>query len=120
MIKGLLVLAIVIFALNGAYQFTSPLIKNTMLEAKIDEAARNHGRKSEAEIHHEVMEFVKDKGINLDESELMVHETDDGKIHLAARYEARGAFWKYSRSYVFFPASDDKARLYWNQRTRAF
>lgn len=116
MIKGLLILAIVIFALNVAYQFSAPMIKNTMLEGKMSEVASNHGRKSEAEIHSEIMDFVKDKGINLDDSELVVHVDEGGRAHMAARYEARANFWNYSRTYSFFPATDDKARLYWSRR----
>jgi hypothetical protein len=115
MIKGLLILAIVIFGLNVAYQFSAPMIKNTLLEGKMSEVASNHGRKSEAEIHKEIMDFVKDKGINLDESELVVHVGEDGRAHLAARYQARADFWNYSRTYTFFPATDDKARLYWSR-----
>jgi NAD kinase len=120
MIKGLLITAIVIFALNGVYQVTAPLIKNTMLEGKMDELAKNHARKAEGELHAELMDFVKDKGINLNETELMVHVGEDGKVLLAARYGAQARFMNYSRSYVFFPASSDKARLYWNQFRRQY
>lgn len=120
MIKGLLILAIVIFALNAVYQVTAPLIKNTMIEGKMVDVAGNHGLKSAGEVQVEIMDYIRDKGIDLDESQLIVHQTDDGRIHLAARYETTGTFWKYSRSYVFFPASDAKARLYWNQRDKTY
>jgi hypothetical protein len=119
MIKGLLVLAICIFILNLAYLFVSPIIKNTMLEGKMTEVARNHGRKGEAEIHAEIMVYVYDRDIDLEENELMVEVTDEGDAHVAARYETHASFWNYTRTYRFAPVSGDKARLYWSQERRA-
>jgi hypothetical protein len=119
MIKGLLILAIVIFAMNLGYQFTAPVIKNRMLEAKMNEVATNHGRKVEAEIQEEIMDFVHDKGIDLDENNLVVKVSDDGLAHMAARYQTTVSFINYSRTYMFFPATDDRARLYWQQFGKA-
>ena len=119
MIRGLLTLAVFIFLLNQAYMFTSPYIKNTMLDGKMTELAKNRGHRSEAQIRAELMKFIYEKDIEIDDGNVMVEKTGAG-VHLAARYQTEVSFWNYTRGYPFFPASSDQARLYWNQKQRRF
>ena len=112
MIRGLFVLTLIILGLNGVYVFASPLVKNLMLEGKIQQVAPNHGRKSELALRTEIMTFAYDKGINLTEKDLLIRVVN-GEAIIAAKYSVDVNYWKYSRHYEFFPVSGKKAALYW-------
>jgi hypothetical protein len=65
------------------------------------------------------MSFVYDKGIELDARDLVVSVTENGTF-ISGRYSTDVRFWNYSRKYVFFPASEEKARLYWREEKRRY
>jgi hypothetical protein len=112
MIRGLLVVALIIMGLHVAYLFTSPVIKNTMLEGKMQEIASNHGLKGETELRRDLMEFVTDKKIDLDPESIQL-QVQNGKVDIAAHYTTSVTFWFYTRDYDFFPASSEAARRKW-------
>ncbi len=115
MIKGLFFLAVFIGGIHVTYVFTSPMIKNTMLEKKMYEVTRTVTAKSEASVRKEIMEFIDEKGIDIDESEIVVVLTDN-RITIAGHYSTEAGFLNYIRQYEFFPASHDAARLDWRRR----
>jgi hypothetical protein len=117
MIRGLLVVALIILGLHVAYLFTSPVIKNTMLQGKMEEIASNHGLKGETELRRDLMEFVTDKRIDLAPESILV-QIQDGRTAIAAHYTTSVTFWFYTRDYEFFPASSDAARSKWRISSR--
>lgn len=115
MIKGLFFLAVFIGGINVAYVFTSPLVKNTMLEKKMRHITRTVTAKSEASVRKEIMEFIYDKDIDIDPSEIVVVLKND-QITIAGHYSTEASFLNYVRQYEFFPASHAAARLTWKRR----
>ncbi len=109
MIRGLLILALFIFTLRLGFQFASPVIKNTLLEGKMQEIASNHGMKTETELRKDLMEFIKEKHIDLDMDQVYFELSDRG-CYIAAHYSTEVRFWKYGHTYEFFPASSLSAR----------
>ena len=115
MIRGLFFIGLFIGGVHVAYVFTSPMIKNTMLERKMQEATRTLIAKSETSVRKEVMEFVYEKNIDIDESEIVV-VLKDNKYTVAGHYSTEATFLNYIRHYEFFPASHDAARLTWRRK----
>ncbi len=111
MIKGLLVLIILLLAVNVAYIFCSPMVKNTMLEGKMHDLATERGLKGEVELRRDTMNFAHEKNIPLDEDQLVVTVADDGTASIAGHYTVDARFWFYDRHYEFYPASEASARL---------
>ncbi len=110
MIRGLFGVALFVLAIHVAYIFISPPIKNTMLEGKMEEVAKNRVLRTERDVRWLVMEFVDEKKIPLRPEELVVH-FGQGQTTIAAHYKVVSRFWFYEREYEFFPASSDDARL---------
>lgn len=115
MIRGLIFLTLFIGGLHVAYVFGSPMVKNTMLEKKMREIARSRAEKTESSVRRDVMDFVKDKEIDLDPSELVV-VVKDKKTIIAAHYTTEASLFRYVREYEFFPASDESARRAWQRQ----
>jgi hypothetical protein len=120
MIRGLFFLALFMGGIHVTYVFTSPMIKNTMLERKMREATRTLTAKSEASVRKEIMEYIYEKDIDIDESEIVVtlHEPtttmgQESKVTIAGHYSTEATFLNYIRHYEFFPASHEAARLTW-------
>jgi len=123
MIKGLFFLLLFIGGIHVAYVFTSPVYKNTMLEKKMRDASRTLTAKSEASVRKEIMEYVYEKGIDIDESEIVVILSEpstsigtESKVTIAGHYSTEATFLNYIRQYEFFPASHDAARLDWKRK----
>ena len=115
MIKGLFFIGLFVGGIHVAYVFTSPMIKNTMLEKKMRDTTRTLTAKSEASVRKEIMEFIHEKNIDIHESEIVV-VLNDNKITIAGHYSTEASFLNYIRQYEFFPASHDAARLTWRRR----
>jgi hypothetical protein len=120
MIKGLFSLAVFIGGIYVAYVFTSPMIKNSMLEKKMYEVTRTLTAKSEASVRKEIMAYIHEKDIDIDEREIVVIVREpttslgnENKVTIAGHYSTEVTFLNYSHQYEFFPASDDAARLNW-------
>ena len=117
MIRGLLAIALFVALLHVGYVFASPVVKNTMLERKMREVARSQAVKSETSILRDIMSFVYDKGIELDQQDLVIVVRQD-KATIAAHYTMDVSFWSYRHHYEFFPASDETARMTWKRQGR--
>ena len=109
MIRGLLIFALFIFTLRLGFMFASPVIKNTLLEGKMQEIATNHGMKTETELRKDLMAFLKDKHVDLDMDQVYFEMNDQG-CYIAAHYTTEVKFWKYGHTYEFYPASSLSAR----------
>jgi hypothetical protein len=109
MIRGLLIFALFIFTLRLGFMFASPVIKNTLLEGKMQEMASNHGMKTETELRKDLMQFIDEKHIDLDMDHVYFEMNDQG-CYIAAHYTTEARFWKYGHTYEFFPASSLSAR----------
>lgn len=123
MIRGLFFLFLFIGGIYVAYVFTSPMVKNTMLERKMRETSRTLTAKSEASVRKEIMAYVSEKGIDVDESEIVVVLSEPTKsigtetrVTIAAHYSTEATFLNYIRHYEFFPASHESARLTWKRK----
>jgi hypothetical protein len=117
MIRALLGLAILLGAIHIAYAFGSPVIRNTMLEGKMREVAQSRTAKSELSVHKDIMDFVYDKGIDLDPSDLVI-VIRNNTVTIAAHYTTDVTYWSYTRHYEFYPASDESARMTWKRKGR--
>jgi len=109
MIRGLLLFALFIFVLRLGVMFSSPVIKNTLLEGKMQEIASNHGMKTETELRKDLMQFIDEKHIDLDMDQVYFEMNDHG-CYIAAHYTTEVRFWKYGHTYEFSPASSLSAR----------
>jgi len=85
------------------------VIKNTLLEGKMQEMASNHGMKTETELRKDLMQFIDEKHIDLDMDHVYFEMNDQG-CYIAAHYTTEARFWKYGHTYEFFPASSLSAR----------
>jgi len=110
MIKGLLTVFLILGAMHLAYLFSSPTIKNRMLEGKMREIAQDGVMKPESQIRREVMAFVDEKGIPLS-ADAVVIQKENNRVTIAAHYTDSVQFWFYRRDYEFYPASRASARL---------
>jgi len=110
MVTRLLLLALAIFVLHSGFQFAEPPVKNGMLEGKMKDLAANRGRKSERSLRKELMAYVREKDIPLNEAKLVVQITNE-RVIMAASYEIEVEVLGYSRLYEFYPASEEGARL---------
>jgi hypothetical protein len=108
MIRKILVLALIVLVLNIAWVFSSPLIKNAILEGKVKDLSRNRGSKTAYELRQEVMSFALEKGIPLEPSQLVV-EVSAKKALIAAHYIQPAKFWALYHEYEFTVASDNDA-----------
>jgi hypothetical protein len=115
MIRGLIALALFIALLQAGFLFASPMVKNSMLEGKMRELARSKTAKSETSLLRDIMEFVDEKGIPLDEKEIVI-VVKDNKATIAAHYTTQVKYLKYVHRYEFFPASDERARMTWKRQ----
>ena len=118
MIRALLTVALIILAIHLAYLFTSPVIKNTLLEGKMQDLATNHGLKGETELRRDLMEFITDKKIDVPAEAIQI-QVGEGKATIAAHYATTVTFWFYTRKYDFFPASSESARSQWRNSRRS-
>jgi len=116
MIKAMLVFAVILFALHLGYLFGSPLVNNYMLEGKMHDLAANRAGKSTAALRQDVLLYASEKGIDLEPDNVVVTEKDN-RVIIAAYYTTHVSYWNYTRHYVFFPASEEGARLTWKGRT---
>jgi len=123
MIKGFFFLALFIGGIHVTYVFTSPMIKNSMLEKKMYAVTRTLTAKSEASVRKEIMEYIHEKNIDIDEREIVVILTEpttssgsENKITIAGHYSTEATFLNYIHHYEFFPASHDAARLTWKRK----
>ena len=109
MIRGLLIFALFIFTLRLGFMFASPVIKNTLLEGKMQEMATNHGMKTETDLRKDLMQYIDEKHIDLDMDQVYFEMNERG-CYIAANYTTEVRFWKYGHTYEFFPASSLSAR----------
>jgi hypothetical protein len=109
MIRGLLLFGLFLLTLRLAFLFSSPVVKNTMLEGKMEEIATNHGMKNETELRKDLLDFIHEKKIDLTSDQIYFEMNDQG-ICIAAHYTTEVSFWKYHRTYEFSPASSLAAR----------
>ena len=109
MIRGLLWLAAFIFVIRLAVLFSSPVIKNTMLEGKMREIASHYRVKTETDLRKDLMDFLDEKKIDLEMKEVFFQMDEQG-CYIAARYTTEARFWKYGHTYEFYPASSLSAR----------
>jgi hypothetical protein len=111
MIRGLFGFLLILLAIHIGYKFTSPVIKNTMLQGKMEDLVQASGLKGERGLRIDTMEFVHDKHIPLQDKDLVVNIDDNGKATIAAHYSCDATFWFYTRHYEFYPASSPAASL---------
>ncbi len=111
MIRGLLGFLLVLAAIHLGYKFTSPYIKNTMLEGKMQDLIHDQGLKGERELRRDTMAFVEEKHIPLTDRQLVVMVPETGTSTIAAHYSCDVTFWFYTRHYEFYPASSPSASL---------
>jgi len=109
MIRGLLIFALFIFILRLGFMFASPVVKNTLLEGKLQEMATNHGMKTETELRKDLMQYLDEKKIDLDMDQVYF-EMNERRCYIAANYTTEVRFWKYGHTYEFYPASSLSAR----------
>jgi hypothetical protein len=109
MIRKILILASIILGVNVVWMFSSPLVKNAMLEGKITDLAHNRGLKTSYELRQEVMSFAVEKGIPLPAAQLIV-EVSLEKTLIAAHYTKAVEFWFLNHTYEFTIASDPDAK----------
>lgn len=117
MIRAVLIFSLILFLISVGYRFATPLVQDRMLQGKMVEIAKNRANKSDQALHADLMEYIRDKGIELGPDDIMI-ERHDEKVYIAARYRTVVSFYSYSRQYDFFPVSDEKAALYWKQGRR--
>jgi hypothetical protein len=110
MIRGVIIFGLVILAIHAGIVFGSPVVKNRLLEARMHEVAQNRAMKSEDALRRDMMEFISEKGIPLQEDDLIFTKSGD-QFQIAARYQTEARLWFYSRLYDFAPASDPSAAL---------
>ena len=110
MLRGLLGIVLLLFGIQLGYSFGSPPIKNSMLEGKMKDIARNPGLRGENEIRRDVMAFVVEKNIPMQSAQLQVTMNGD-KVGIAAHYKTRVEVLFLSRDYEFFPSSDPSVRM---------
>lgn len=115
MIRGLLAFALFVLVLQAGFLFASPVVKNSMLEGKMREIARSKTAKSETSMLRDVMDFVNEKGIDLDQEEIVI-VIKDNKATIAAHYTTDVKYLSYVHHYEFFPASDEGARMTWKRQ----
>ena len=108
MIRGLLLFALILVAGNLAWVFGSPLVNNTLLEAKLEDLAGNRGLKSAGDLRADVMSFADEKKIPLKSTDLLV-EIEGKKTMIAAHYRTEARFWFLNHTYDFLVASDPDA-----------
>lgn len=109
MIRGLLLLAAFIFVIRLAVLFSSPVVKNTMLEGKMREIASHYRVKTETDLRKDLMDFIDEKKIDLEMKEVFFEMNEQG-CYIAAHYTTEARFWKYGHTYEFSPASSLSAR----------
>lgn len=110
MIRGLLIFAVILLTLNAGYVFVSPVVKNAMLEGRMEDVAKNRGMKGKAAIRRDLMEFIQEKKLPIAAEQLRIEKVGD-EMTVAARYTVEATMWKYTRVYHFNPASHESARL---------
>jgi len=111
MIRGLLVFLLILLAIHVGYMFASPVVKNTMLQGKMEDLVQSSGFKGEHGLRFDTMDFVHDKHIPLEEKDLVINIPDKGPATIAAHYSCDVTFWFYTRHYEFYPASSERASL---------
>jgi hypothetical protein len=107
-IRAILVAALLVLALRVGWVFSSPLVKNTMLEAKMEDLAKYRGLKSRADVMAEIRGFVEEKDIPLPAENLYV-QVNDRETLIAAYYTTEARFWVLHYDYEFSPASSPNA-----------
>ena len=110
MIRGLLWLLVFVLSIHVTYTFTSPVIKNRMLEGKMKDIAANRGMRQVPEIRRDVMKFVDEKNIPLPPARLQV-SLDGTRCTIAGYYTTQAKLFFVERTYEFFPASHPSVRL---------
>ena len=109
MIRGLLWLAMFIFVIRLAVLFSSPVVKNTLLEGKMREIASLYRVKTETDLRKDLMDFIDEKQIDLEMTDVFF-EMDEQGCYIAAKYTTEVRVWKYGHTYEFAPASSLSAR----------
>jgi hypothetical protein len=108
MIRAILILGLVILACNVAWIFGSPLMKNTMLQAKMEDLSKYRGLKSQGQLELEMQDYLDEKGIPLPMDNLYLH-VNDRETLIAGYYEVDADFWVLHHRYEFSPASSPAA-----------
>ena len=109
MIRGLLWLAVFILVIRLAVLFSSPVVKNTMLEGKMREIASHYRVKTETDLRKDLMAFIDEKQIDLEMDDVFFQMDEEG-CYIAAVYTTEVRVWKYGHTYEFSPASSFSAR----------
>jgi len=109
MIRGLFFLGIFLLLVRAGFLFTAPVVKNSMLEGKMQDLSVNRGLKSEADLRVELLDYIVDKQIDL-APEQVFFDFGERRCLIAAHYTTEVTFWKYTRRYEFFPVSSETAR----------
>jgi len=111
MILRLLGVLLVLLALHGGYTLASPAIKNGLLEGKMKDLVKERGLKGERELMRDTLAFAREKGIPIDENNIVVRMDNYG-VSIAARYETDVDLWGvYTRHYEFYPTTAPEASL---------
>jgi hypothetical protein len=110
MIRAALVFAFIILGIQAGYVFGVPVVKNSMLEGRMKELARNPTNKPVESLRGDVVEYLEDNEIVIQPDQLVMRDTGD-KITIAAHYKVEATTWYYSHTYEFLPASEEAARI---------
>ena len=117
MIRGLVFLGLFLVAIRAGFIYAAPVVKNTMLEGKMQDLSSNRGLKTEYDLRKEILDFIEVKKIDLKSDKIYFELTERG-CAVAAHYTTTATFWKYTRTYEFFPASSESARNKWRNKFR--
>ena len=109
MIRGLVFLGLLLVVIRAGFIYVSPVVKNTMLEGKMQDLSSNRGLKTEYDLRKELLDFIEENRIDLKSDQIYFELTKRG-CAMAAHYTTTATFWKYTRTYEFFPASSESAR----------
>jgi len=108
MIRTLLVVGLIVFLANLGWIFASPLVKNTMLQGKMEDLAKYRGLKSQGDLIAELRTYIQDEKIPLPNDNLYV-QVNDRETLIAGYYETEVNFWFLHHIYEFSPASSARA-----------
>jgi hypothetical protein len=90
-----------------------------MLEGKMKKLVQERGLKGERELMRDILAFAREKGIPMDENNVVVRMDNYG-VSIAAHYQAQTNLWGvYTKHYQFYPASNPDASLAPRHGTRA-
>ena len=111
MVRTLITVLLLSLAIHTGHQFATPVIKNTMLEAKMRKVLQQNPSKTVGPLTREIMKFVEEKKIPLKKHQLLIECSEDERhATIAAHYSTEVTFLFYTHHYDFFPATDVTAK----------